>query len=265
MDNRLTDSINDTNLSIMDKAIPVFFNKAQKLITALYMVTDIMDKEEPIRQKLRMLGTEIISDINSNPIGASSKIVTTLSFLSIASTMNFISEMNCGILKKEFSELNMCIHEYQEVKPSLVSEILSPELKEDSISRTSKFKHLATEDNLGRSIGQTKSSPKLLRTSVGVQKGSTLLKALSDINTISNTKNSLDVFKQQRQAHIINIIKDSGGSATIKDIKSKIETVALGVFACSEKTLQRELAVMVKNNVLDRVGEKRWSKYLARS
>ena len=38
------------------------YTKTQKLITALYMVTDIIDKEEPLRNKLRTLGTGIISD-----------------------------------------------------------------------------------------------------------------------------------------------------------------------------------------------------------
>ena len=37
--------------------------KTNKLITALYMVTDTIEKEEPIRLKLRTLGVEILSDI----------------------------------------------------------------------------------------------------------------------------------------------------------------------------------------------------------
>jgi hypothetical protein len=33
------------------------------------------------------------------------------------------------------------------------------------------------------------------------------------------------------------------------------------LISCSEKTLQRELVSMVKNGVLDKMGEKRWSRY----
>ena len=38
------------------------YTKTQKLITALYMVTDIIDKDEPLRNKLRTLGVQILSD-----------------------------------------------------------------------------------------------------------------------------------------------------------------------------------------------------------
>jgi len=40
------------------------YTKTHKLITALYMVTDIIDKDEPLRNKLRTLGTGIISDMH---------------------------------------------------------------------------------------------------------------------------------------------------------------------------------------------------------
>ena len=95
------------------------YTKTQKLFTALYMVTDIIDKEEPLRNKLRTLGTGIISDTyltQFNNTGNTvsfilSKISEIISFLDLASTVNIISEMNCNILKKEFLTLNESIKE----------------------------------------------------------------------------------------------------------------------------------------------------------
>ena len=78
------------------------YTKTNKLSTALYMVTDIIDKDEPLRNKLRTLGTEIISDMSSSPSNICNKISDIMSFLDIASAVNIISEMNCSILKKEF-------------------------------------------------------------------------------------------------------------------------------------------------------------------
>jgi hypothetical protein len=95
--------------------VSVSYKKTHKLITALYMVTDIIDKGEPIRNKLRTLGAEIVSDIHCIDIGQNksviicTRIAETVSFLNIASAMNFISEMNCVILKKEFLELEISI------------------------------------------------------------------------------------------------------------------------------------------------------------
>ena len=77
------------------------------------MVTDTMEKEEPIRLKLRTLGIEILSDITmSKTVFDISKIEQILSFLNIASDIRMISEMNCNILRKEFTELKQSIQEF---------------------------------------------------------------------------------------------------------------------------------------------------------
>ena len=125
------------------------YTKTNKLVTALYMVTDILDKDEPLRNKLRTLGLEILSDIS-------------------------MSKMPFDILK--------------------ISQVLS----------------------------------------------------------------FLDI------AVAVNIIKTIGGNVTIKDIKDKIQNSSVGagsLISYGEKTLQRELVSMVKDNVLNKVGEKRWSRY----
>src|SRR3989338_6388575 len=133
------------------------YSKTQKLITALYMVTDIIDKDEPIRHKLRTLGIEIISDMHSVPAEAGNKIAETVSFLNIASAMNFISEMNCSILKKEFLELKGSIQEYTDMKPTWLAEFFT---KENNPYPTSP-------------LSRGKSGVYKGHTRIGVQKGST--------------------------------------------------------------------------------------------
>lgn len=61
------------------------------------------------------------------------------------------------------------------------------------------------------------------------------------------------VLARSRRERILDIIKDKG-EATIKDISTTITD-------CSEKTIQRELIDMIKDNVILRDGERRWSKY----
>jgi hypothetical protein len=238
------------------------YTKTNKLITALYMVTDIIDKDEPIRNKLRTLGIEIISDMNllqQNNIGhvaslISDKISEIVSFLDLASTINIISEMNSSILRKEFLALSQSIKEATNKKTFNRAVNLSEFFKEEPQPQI--------KDNY-QPIGRHQS------TRIGVQKGSTLMKALNGI-MMSNTKlnhtnaDGFDVLKRQRRNNIINIIKIIGQGATIKDIKDKAETMpeqAGPLASCSEKTLQRELISMVKDGVLNKTGEKRWSKY----
>ena len=95
-------------------------------------------------------------------------------------------------------------------------------------------------------------------------------------NVVDSKKNNLapyeaegfrvrfDILKKQRRDDIITIIKTIGGSATIKDIKDKVQAnpeQTSSLVSCGEKTLQREMVSMVKDGVLNRTGEKRWSRY----
>jgi len=254
----------------------VSYIKTNKLITALYMVTDIIDKDEPIRNKLRTLGTGIISDMNSTPLNICNRISEIMSFLEIASAVNIISEMNYAILKKEFSELNQSILSLDTEKESsnrnINKQINLSEFFREPIRNT-----FSTADTVGE-LPKTSVSNSIGHqhpTRIGVQKGSTLMKALSDkinpptdIGRLDSRRPmsvpSFDILKKQRRDEIISIIKTIGGNATIKDIKDKAQalpTKAGSLVSCSEKTLQRELVSMVKDGVLNKTGDKRWSRY----
>ena len=147
------------------------YNKTNKLVSALYMVTDIMDKEEPLRIKLRNLGSNIISDIHSLDKGQAlynridDKVSEILSFLEIASSVGVVSNMNSSILMKEFIDLRKSI---SEIVPKEDQNWLEEFMKEGQISEREILEKRAI------SIGQAS-------TRIGVQKGSTLLQALSKV------------------------------------------------------------------------------------
>lgn len=56
-----------------------------------------------------------------------------------------------------------------------------------------------------------------------------------------------------RRERVLNVLRDKG-DATIKDIIEVIKD-------CSEKTIQRELINLIKDSIVVREGERRWSKY----
>ena len=112
-----------------------------------------------------------------------------------------------------------------------------------------------------------------MSTSLGVQKGSTLMRALSDKNltrsiggsTMSDIKhtssanpNSFFILKKKRRDEIIKLIEEKQKEVGIKDI-----VLALRSFGedMGEKTIQRELVSMIKDGVLKKTGAKRWSRY----
>jgi hypothetical protein len=275
----LKDSTANMDITIKDSPLPISYTKTDKLVAALYMVTDIIDKDEPLRNKLRTLGTEIISDMSLVRRDYSgytvsliiSKISEIMSFLDIAFAVSIISEMNCNILRKEFSELNRSVKESIDnagIKNNVLDRRvnLSEFFKEDESRPPLSYGHLPL--SRGREISKGH-LPARAGTSIGVQKGSTLLKALSkvresDIKTNHHSANDFDLLKKQRRNDILSIIRIIGVGATIKDIKDKARANSSqfsALVSCGEKTLQRELVSMVKDSVLEKTGEKRWSKY----
>ena len=241
-DKNLKDSKVGLDITIKDTYFSISYTKTNKLITALYMITDIIDKEEPLRNKLRTLGADIISDIHllqlSTNVGIPTeiwkKIGETVSFLNIAGAVNMISEMNCSILRKEFLALKQSLEESRQTN-------LLEFFKDENLAP------LSTSTTKFNSIGHAR---------IGVQKGSTLMKALSRVEMSDRT--NFNILKKQRRDEIILVIKNNANSATITDIRIKGQG---SLVSCGEKTLQRELVSMVKDSVLYRVGSKRWSKY----
>lgn len=250
----------------------VFYTKTDKLIAALYMVTDIIDENEPLRNKLRTLGVEIVSDMHSiqqNNIGhlaatIRNKTTQVMSFLEIAYTINIVSEMNYSILRKEFLKLEQSVKESIADNGAVDRKInLADFLKEEESGGMESFK--MQDNSIGhQSIGHQN------QIRIGVQKGSTLMKAIKDMS-LSGVKHptrsamrvqDFDVLKKQRREDILKIIKISGGGATIKDIRDKAQG---SLVSCGEKTLQRELVSMVRDNVLYKTGDKRWSRYFIAS
>lgn len=233
------------------------YTKTSKLITGLYMVTDILDKEEPIRNHLRTLGSNIISDIYTLPIpfeNLAIKISEILSFLDIASAVGIISQMNCNILKKEFLQLQESITINTNTPIFLNGDqiTLSEFFKIDEGDKIEKSSNYDRGQNFN-SIGHNK------HTRIGIQKGHTLMKALSDKLPSFNDAESNH---KQRREEIIQIIKNNPNGLTITDIKKQAHG---SLVSCGEKTIQRELFSMVRDNVLKRVGEKRWSRYFIKS
>jgi hypothetical protein len=275
------------NLSIMvkDTALSLSYTRTNKLITALYMVTDIMDKNEPIRVRLRTLGTGIISDMHSHPLPVRGKIVEIMSFIEIALAMNIISEMNASILVKEFRELDKAVADAYSGEPQAISKDM--DLTEFFARESDPFldNMFHVNPSMSGKKGAINSKGHESSTRIGVQKGSTLMKALSDKilvvpqkktsaqnkNNVSNTSNTsinnqhrFDILKRHRREELLKVIKLTEGSATIKDIKEQIKRTSnqnSPLISCGEKTLQRELLSMVRANMLTKIGEKRWSRY----
>ncbi|MFA7285772.1 MAG: hypothetical protein WC011_02915 [Candidatus Paceibacterota bacterium] len=294
----------DIGFHIKDTTLSFSYTKSHKLITALFMVTDIMDKQEGIRNKLRNIGLEIISDISTFSsrtdyisIGLLNKISQTLVLLDISSNVKLMSQMNADILKKEFYLFKKSVEDSLGNRNPYSDQVLSDLFKDEENTQNQnalqnpnreikdrlesrpkmfevkqEFSHADQRSHMERLKKSIRQAP----TNIGLQKGSTLLKALKEIEAKTKTKagdtnkNIPKVYdknkenikdntsKQERRTEIVSVIKDNPNGLTITEVRS----LSKGQFTTmSEKTLQRELVSLVKDNLLYKTGEKRWSRY----
>lgn len=284
----------DISLQLKDRNLSFSYTKVKNLVTALFMVTDIMDKEEILRNNLRKISLEIITDTYSvsyqtdkNIKDIIRKTSLVVSLLDIACDLKMVSVMNNNILKKEFGIFIKSLEEMISNLDFNINENLDLLFKEEESRKSSLFEITEAfpighqgqdkENNLSfikptqKNIGQE-------ATNLGVQKGSTLLNALREIELSKSkekvtevkakslakslpkntNKNIVNNSKSSRQEEIVKIIKDAKEGLTITEIKVKSKGE---IASMSDKTLQRELVSLVENRVLYKTGEKRWSRY----
>jgi hypothetical protein len=202
-------------IDTMEDQKDINLKKTEKLVTAIFMVTDLMEKAEPIRRELRASSLKLLSERNNLLVSH------IMSLINISSSIGLISDMNGNILAKELSVIKNSILNLERFN-------FSTEL----ISRT--FQGHNQID-----------MPK--------QNNNVLYKTKSPFAQPKKEVKLLSVTKNDRRESILNLIKNKK-EVTIKDISSNISD-------CSEKTIQRELVLLLKDKVIDKAGEKRWSRY----
>ncbi len=235
----------DTNRSIeLKKPQETGFSntKSQKLATAIYLITGFFSDNEPLKWKLRDLSSRLISvgllikdnyfKHNSGVSEMRTIITEITSLLLVLKQAGLISDMNYSIINQEFSTLLAVISPSEEFEP----------FGEMRIKRS----FFSTPEIAEREI-ESRIAP------VSVSR-IPLIKSIKDKTTEDLKDFSVVAVKKNgRQSIIINLLKRKK-EIMIKDVSPLID-------GCSEKTIQRELLSMVHNGILNKVGEKRWSRY----
>ncbi|MBA3733135.1 hypothetical protein H0W91_02030 [Patescibacteria group bacterium] len=250
------DSDKKTNLEIAPKTLDpvsyfeqdgdfvVAFKKTEKLASAVYIVTNLLSDNEPMKWTLRKKVSEFLSfslsykDVsdsakNSFVYSAKSFVLEIVSLLEVSMRGGLISTMNFGILKQEFNNLISIYSssESHDSKGNIISENFFDVVRPNTPSES-------------RYIGSTP-------TSLSVQNRVPEYTQKSVNNP--QIKDKEDEKKSLRQTTILALLRRKK-ELTIKDIASVIKD-------CSEKTVQRELNTFIANGVLKRSGVRRWSKY----
>lgn len=263
--------IKDTNLNYL-------LSKTEKICTALYMVSDLLDKADPIRfnikdRSLQMLGA-VVSLVGSNQIHkdvevAGMMVLEVGSLFTLAYRTNMISDMNYQIISSEIDNVLDLLKEIKSANINSDSDLFSAgyfavnpvrngfndqeQLFKDRMSRTEVFNGNESfiKDNIKGHKGQNINNVLYKRPNSHNFSQKTDLKPTGQIGTSSTFNRKKD--NSERRLKIIDIIKTKK-KVSVKDISSEIPTV-------SEKTLQRELLAMVSEGLIKKEGERRWSRY----
>lgn len=227
-------------------AAALAYKKAERLVTATYLVTNHVPKSESLRSRVRDICSALLTDtiqlregFASSGVDALAAIVAevrlVLSFLDALFASGLISEMNLRILKEAYLDF---VHSLEVMRDMGAAEGF--ELTSDYFGQTTSHKKLETPRL------QTLTPPAL-----PVKKQ----QKTATLSTQQPTADAIVVGAPQspRTDTIIEFISKRG-EATVPDIAQIIQ-------GCSSKTLQRDLAALVQRGVLARFGNKRWTKY----
>jgi len=271
------------NMFESDSSFSLIYKKTERIVTAMYLITNLFNDSEPLKWRIRSRGALLLSlililkniGVRNNYDGSEkvqNAIAEIISLFDVAHFSGIVSEMNFSILKREFINLINLITEYKEnsfkdrvlFDPNFFAVNLNTEQKTvDSNKGQSvmdKGQIVELQKTQGSSPTQTvrvttkdvQNNPvqNVSDTKISIQKP---MSQSSQIEDILRADKESEIKKTNRRSLILNTIKRKG-EVNIKDLASVIRS-------CSEKTIQRELAIMVEKNVLKKEGDRRWSKY----
>ena len=292
--------------------------KSEKLVTALYLVTDLMADSEPIKHGLRKNAVALLSSMNSLAqldvkdrvleLKMSLKSVTEISsLLHVAVTTGTVSKMNGELLLEGFRSLQLVLEKKQ---PIFTKEMLHVEDEEEldseasfqsAVSSTSydaltplSIARLHENERELRRNQESLRQAQLLSKIAG--KGQTKETSIKDtmlynkdikdiIKDVSKNREIVrDITTKQGSTHAVlmeHAARPGNGLASsfqmkklsrreqilalfVRGVDVSIKDIAARIKGCSEKTIQRELNALLYDNVIERIGEKRWSRYVLR-
>ncbi|MBI2046281.1 MAG: hypothetical protein HYT28_02585 [Parcubacteria group bacterium] len=257
-------SYRDSSKDVIDFAVKM----AERLTSALYLVSDLIPPSEPLKTLLRNKGLIILSDIFSctAPIKKDAKenvflmvltnIEETNAFLRIARTSGVVSEMNANILQKEYLNLSSFLESRRDYFCYSGTEVVFGNhfFEKDNMLSIDNFGTVKSKGHDKRhTIDKGQAEKKLLnnenRGFIAIKKQGT-----EKVEKALDTQTKENVIQEERKETIVQLIKDTNSDVNIKDISNRIS-------GCSEKTLQRDLIYLVQKGILKKNGERRWSRY----
>lgn len=240
-DNRQLGSSSNLDAFVLDKGIfsnifekdirrVYIYKKAERLAKAIHLVAPAFHNSPALRNRVDSIAVDLVDAATLPPIAArealSRELLALSSVLAIARAGGLLSAMNTDLIAREAHQLLEEIATYEEPRLFL----------DDAPTLAGIFKATSGASSTQSPRSQPSSRP-TSHTPVKDNKGH-----VSDKPPQTG-----------RREAIIEVLKGKGPSY-IKDISTVIRDV-------SEKTIQRELALLVAEGIVKREGDRRWTTY----
>lgn len=214
------------------------YRRVERIVAAIHLITNHIDSHEPARSAVRTSCISLLNDTlslrdemrsrDSEKVRAIEATIRYLmSLVRTLSVSGFVSLQNADVVIEALDDIGV-------------------------------FLRAAQRSPLSESIKLSKES--LLDVRDTAVKYTSDSGSLSDISEESVTDTSERFINQKDTARtemILSVLR-SGGELSIRDVAAQLPEY-------SEKMIQRELADLVASGVIQKVGEKRWSRYHMRS
>lgn len=258
LQNMSTNQSSSVTLSFIHK-------KTEKLVTAVYMLSNFFPHQEPLRWEVRTFCLNLLGNVSFVFYGKNSdtehilkesinSIDEIISRFEIAHISGLVSAMNFSVLKNEFMSLKDNIESIRKGGGGQNILITSDFFATEKLLEKAPEAIEAKEARSLLSSDLKRSTLNAPRFDLKGAQGRTLTTQAHEATEARSSAPSVaSKRKGDRSETILKILKKND-NLTVKDIAQVISD-------CSEKTIQRELLALVDKNVLKKVGERRWSRY----
>jgi hypothetical protein len=240
--------------------------KAEKITTALYMLTDLIKEGDPMRHKIREVSLMVLSDTRGLSHAMTGDLYFHLarviarswelmSFIDVCVVVGFISDMNHGILKNALVEFIGDLRNRQRIEG--FSNMQDMKLVQGSAANfrlKSDFFNVSEKDiaSTQEEMNPVKDNSYKGHSSRTFYKGQMSFIKNQKQPLVDKNKPFSDT-STERISKIFDLIKEK------KDIN--INDIMTYFSDYSKKTIQRDLINLIEEGKIKKTGDRRWSRY----
>lgn len=240
--------------------------KAEKITTALYMLTDFIKDGDPMRQKIRATSVAILSDTRALSYAVTGDLYFHLgqviakswelvSLIEVCVAVGFVSDMNYNLLKNALIEFIGDLRNRQRIEgftniqdlKIVTGEAGNLKLKSDFFRLDEEDLRTIREESAVEETSKGHLSRTLSDRKMSFRTETPELKQPKAAESATKTKGS------DREEQILKLIQEK------KDIS--INDIVSYFGGYNPKTIQRDLIALIQAGKIKKTGERRWSRY----